>query len=207
MHTYSHNLCGGKDILSAYHSGPEPQGTVLQEELRQASQTLPGAVVTDKAERSSIAMEASHLPTPLPSARAVDKQEVSVAEIPPVTLPPQAVEVVYDTPALEKQVSSASSSSQSESSKHKEAKEQAAPTEVVIPFTRRPPFVSGPFKERVKVPSIKLVPVADAKPAGKTISNSRPAFCVNTKHLSTYAVIVYWIKKTQAEVSYKSWNA
>ncbi len=139
-----------------------------QEELRQASQTLPGAVTTDKAEMSARARSASSkLPTPLPSARVVEAQETSVAELPKATATAQIVEVMYDTPALEKQTSSASTASLSDGGKQKEAKDQAAPTEVVIAFDRRPPFVSGPFKERVKVPSIKLLPVADVKPTGK----------------------------------------
>lgn len=50
----------------------------------------------------------------------------------------------------------------------KPAKEQTGQTEVTIPIDRRPPFVSGPFKEKVKVPNVKLVPVADSK--GKLIS-------------------------------------
>ena len=141
-------------------------------------------MVTDKAERPTVARsEASNLPTPLPSARTAEPQEVSVAELPVLTLPAQVVEVVYDTPLLEKQVSSASSTSQSDSGKPKEAKDQPAPTEVVIPFDRRPPFVSGPFKERVKVPAIKLVPVADAKPAGKSFSISRQGICASIRCL------------------------
>lgn len=150
---------------------PEAVKILSQEELRQASQTLPGAVITDKAERSVRARsETSNLPTPLPSARAVEPQQLKAAELPPVTVPPQVVEVVYDAAPLEKQVSSASTASVSDSGKQKEGKEP--PAEVVIPFDRRPPFVSGPFKERVKVPSIKLVPVADAKPAGKYFRHS-----------------------------------
>ena len=55
--------------------------------------------------------------------------------------------------------------------------EPTAQATEVIPFHQRPPFISGPFKERVKVPRVKLVPVEGPrgnKPVHGKDSGSRP---------------------------------
>ena len=140
----------------------------MQEELRQASMITPRTEAAREAVKTrESTVEASNLQElTLPSGPQTVRVDFDAVE--PSDAGPSHIEHSITEPAsVATKRSAAPAALQPEGSKPASPKEAAAaPTEMVIPFNRRPPFVSGPFKERVKVPSIKLVPVTDPKSTG-----------------------------------------
>lgn len=144
----------------------------LQEELRQASQIVTEAVVSSRTEQKpQPIIDSADLPALTVPDNSEGLQEVEEVPVvaPAVSKPDKPVVETAKKPQPEPAKRASVSPPAVGAEAKKPAKEPAAPTEVVIPFARRPPFVSGPFKERVKVPSIKLVPVTDSsKPSGES---------------------------------------
>ena len=107
----------------------------------------------------------------LADARAGQCDEEAAEQAPLPPLQNEADVVKGQEPETSQREDVQYEASQPESSRDKEGSgkgKDTAPQELVIPFNRRPPFVSGPFKERVKDPKVKLVTVSgsDAKGSG-----------------------------------------